>query len=489
MILFRVFKIGSKALALACGACLLMFAQFSVAEQAQATATFVMSAPGGDRYGSDPVALVVDYKNEFYGHLGPWQGQRCDNSYPNSGCNGTPGDNYADVFVYSATVGYWQGPQRLYATLTCPDSTWTLNGSTCTRPDQNCKDGQYAQNGVCKCESGAQIGNDGTCCPMSSDGAPSMQWCYVQNASATSCDSSNGNGCGIRCSNVTFQLPKGDSVVLFPALAMGQACKYTGSKSVDSAGGGPLSDQELDDVKKATKTPEAVKTPAGCLSAGMGYVTSGNGTTSCVSSGDNGEVKKVTNTQDTKTDSTGTKQTDTVSETSSNNGTIKTVETQTTTSPDGSKVKTTTTVTKNPDGTVATEKVVEWESSTGTKTTQSTEKSNDTTESYCSKNPNASMCKEQSDFCKDHPDRAGCVEMGEPTDGDVSQLQTEHRGETMSIIPFNTSETCPADIALPRGMSFSWGPICTGASWLKPVILAFAWLSAGLIIVGAFRES
>jgi hypothetical protein len=48
--------------------------------------------------------------------------------------------------------------------------------------------------------------------------------------------------------------------------------------------------------------------------------------------------------------------------------------------------------------------------------------------------------------------------------------------------------SCPADIPLPRGMSFSWAPICTTANTLRPLIIALAWLSALLIVVGGMRK-
>ena len=58
-----------------------------------------------------------------------------------------------------------------------------------------------------------------------------------------------------------------------------------------------------------------------------------------------------------------------------------------------------------------------------------------------------------------------------------------------SITPsyFSESNSCPATIRVPFG-EISFQPICDVAGWLKPLVLAFAWLAAGLIVVGGFKE-
>ena len=45
------------------------------------------------------------------------------------------------------------------------------------------------------------------------------------------------------------------------------------------------------------------------------------------------------------------------------------------------------------------------------------------------------------------------------------------------------SEVCPAPIRVPYG-EIHWDPLCDIASWFKPLILLFAWLGAGYLVIG-----
>lgn len=45
--------------------------------------------------------------------------------------------------------------------------------------------------------------------------------------------------------------------------------------------------------------------------------------------------------------------------------------------------------------------------------------------------------------------------------------------------------SCPAPVQLPHGIVWSWTTVCNFASFLRPVVLALAWLSAGLMVLGA----
>lgn len=107
---------------------------------------------------------------------------------------------------------------------------------------------------------------------------------------------------------------------------------------------------------------------------------------------------------------------------------------------------------------------------------------------FCEENPNSPMCKELKDQCKDNPDRLSCSEFGEVED---SELQTQNSPLPSSLSPVGiaTNVSCPADVALPKGLTFSWAGACEFASAMYPIVLAIAWLSAGMILVGAFRES
>jgi hypothetical protein len=90
----------------------------------------------------------------------------------------------------------------------------------------------------------------------------------------------------------------------------------------------------------------------------------------------------------------------------------------------------------------------------------------------------------QADFCAKNPTVASCMDIGSASD-------TEALG-TQSVVPTSItpvavtlSSVCPANVALPHGLTFSWQPACDYASGLRPVILALAWLAAGFILLGA----
>jgi hypothetical protein len=387
---------------------------------------------------------------------------------------------------------------------TCPaNGGWTLQGTQCTRPDCAagtarlpdgscaCPSGQYKENGVCKCENGSQTGTNGQCCPAPGDGggAP-MQWCYVEGPSSTSCNAGGNNGCSIRCKDVTFQTGTGDHLAIYPKIALGQNCGYTGLKTPpDTPGGGALTDDELNEVKEATKTPEVAKTPGGCLAAGQGYITSG-GVTTCVSSGEAGDVKETKTTQETSTvknpgtgaDETTTKET-TKTESTTSGGQKSGTTTETVTNPNGTKTITTTTRTQNPDGTVTESKKVETVSG-GTTTTQSNSTGTQGQGTYCEKNPNDPICKKPSDDCIANADRLGCMGAGTPpVEG---ALQSQQIGvSSISTVAVSQDNQCPAGLVLPHGLGeYNWGPACQLASVLKPIVLAFAWISAIFIVFG-----
>lgn len=93
------------------------------------------------------------------------------------------------------------------------------------------------------------------------------------------------------------------------------------------------------------------------------------------------------------------------------------------------------------------------------------------------------------DPCLDNPDRFGCLNAGTPEDVD---LQTHT--PTFSVVPVSIggAGACPPNptfTAAGHTFSINYGPMCDAAAWLKPLVLAMAWLSAALIIAGAVRES
>lgn len=95
--------------------------------------------------------------------------------------------------------------------------------------------------------------------------------------------------------------------------------------------------------------------------------------------------------------------------------------------------------------------------------------------------------EKEPDPCTLNPDRVGCKDLG--TVDDV-QLQTQERGvASITVQSFNGNDTCPAAIPLPKGASLSWDYPCQLATGVKPFLLALAWLAAGLIVIGAVRET
>lgn len=57
-----------------------------------------------------------------------------------------------------------------------------------------------------------------------------------------------------------------------------------------------------------------------------------------------------------------------------------------------------------------------------------------------------------------------------------------------SIVPVDLggpAAVCPAPVQLPHGLSWRWDTVCSFASFLRPLVLALAWLSAGMMVLGA----
>lgn len=370
----------------------------------------------------------------------------------------------------------------------CPDASWTLSGTTCTRPD--CLPGQTrsGMSGQCVCETGAQTGDNGQCCPVagSGGGAP-MQWCYVDNSAASSCDSKGANGCKVRCGNVTFQKgASGDQVQIYPKQALGQNCSYTGTKATNQ-GGGPLNNDELKEVSDATKDPAKAKSPEACLAAGMGYVTGSSGT-NCVPGGDTGVTKKESS-EKTNTDGTGTTSETKTKETEQTPTGGKQSETTTKTNPDGTTTTTTKTTTCADDGTCKTTTTETSKDANGNTTGTKSGTDNKPTSEFCKANPDSELCKGATDECKDHPDRAACKDMGAPGEGDSAELPNTNIGpSSISIVGVGGAGGCPAGIQLPKGIgSYDFTPMCDFAGAMRPIVLAFAWLSAALLVLG-FKE-
>lgn len=406
------------------------------------------------------------------------------------------------VGIYRCSDGSAPVNNNQCSVLSCPDNSWTLNGNICTR--LACPSGQYASGNQCLCANGAQVGSDGvTCCPMVGDGnaGAAMQWCWVGSPSASTCDSTGSNGCAVRCNNVTFQKGDPNSVQIFPRQALGQSCTYTGSKAVESLGGGELTNDQLKAVDEATKDPAKADSPEGCLASGQGYVTGSSGT-KCVPSGDTGVVKKetssnvATDSANNKTTSEQTKQYE-----AGPNGTGIETTTETVTNPDGSKTKTTTTTQKNPDGTVTESKTSETFNPDGSKSGEETSKSDDPADDYCSDNPDSVLCKGFSDPCKEFPDsrlcrvgeiapkgsfsdNSGRVDVARQAFADYfADVRSEASGLLGSVSGGGGSLPCPPSITvLGHSVQICASKYSSELSGIGSVLVAVATLVAAMII-------
>lgn len=93
------------------------------------------------------------------------------------------------------------------------------------------------------------------------------------------------------------------------------------------------------------------------------------------------------------------------------------------------------------------------------------------------------------DPCLENPDRIGCLQVGTPED---STLETKAIPMLLTPVSVGGAGSCPAPknfSAMGKQMIFSYQPICTGATLMRPVVLALAWLIAAYIVVGSLKES
>jgi len=91
---------------------------------------------------------------------------------------------------------------------------------------------------------------------------------------------------------------------------------------------------------------------------------------------------------------------------------------------------------------------------------------------------------EKSDLCKDNPDILACAkpELDTP---DEEQLGNDDKDISITPEGFGGGGSCPAPRHLAgANVDFDFGQLCDGLSMLRPVIIAIAWLAAGLILLG-----
>lgn len=92
------------------------------------------------------------------------------------------------------------------------------------------------------------------------------------------------------------------------------------------------------------------------------------------------------------------------------------------------------------------------------------------------------------DQCVEFPDSLGCALLDRPSEED---LQTSNPSLSLTPVSMGGSGFCPAPLTatyLGHQVSFSFDPLCTYANSLRPLVLALAWLSAGVIFIGGVRN-
>lgn len=197
--------------------------------------------------------------------------------------------------------------------------------------------------------------------------------------------------------------------------------------------------------------PAPTTSEADCAAAGKGWATI-NGVTTCAAGASDSPVTDYETNQ---------------KQTTNPDGSSSSSQTETATSNSGDSV-TRTTSTTDASGT--------------TTTTTTTSKAG-----FCEENPSAAICKAADNPCSEANDKISCAEFGEV--GDPGELTSSSRGAS-SIVPVSVPSSfgCPADVQLPKGLVFSYSGACEFAEGVRPVVLAMAWLIAGLIAFGFKSE-
>lgn len=281
------------------------------------------------------------------------------------------------------------------------------------------------------------------------------------------------SGCEVNCD--TWAAPKG-STVLLPPFQVGSNCKFTGHPPTGDG-------TEGTGFKPA---PDAPKRPSDCTGAGMGYVQTSSGTT-CVPASSGGD--SAPNVTDKKVSTTGPAGSD--GGPAAGNPDTQTTTTETRTDPSTGKTTTTTTTTSAPstgsDGTKTCPSGMIFTGDVCQRVTASTQ----STDTFCQEHPTAPACggPNNSDACSEHPDRASCANFGDPAQSDSSALPVRDVGvSSITEVTLNSDSTCPAGAYMPFGIgAFPMDGICMFASGMKPIIIVMAWVSAALIVIGAFR--
>lgn len=364
--------------------------------------------------------------------------------------------------------------------LVCP-AGYTLNGNMCERPDCPLGTDRDASGQCVKdCTAKAGMALPNTHYRVGESGAGAF------------------GGCKFKCATrVKYSLLiVGDPDSEAQGEWVSTDCRYTGVAATTG-------DLNAEGTGTDVPPPDKPTKPDDCLARGMGYIQSSTGQTSCVSGQDAPEGQKPDQVRHDTNSSSGSTGTDGNPDPNA---------------PDY-KETTTSTTSKGGDVVVNTQERVkqpgydqgnpqpcpEGFASDGSgfcvKTTAQKEKEAE----YCRNNPEAAICKlsntgstkptgtggdkKGSGTCKEGDTSAACAKLDNAPIGD--EIPSTSIGVT-AIAPVSVaaSGSCPQGPAMPFGIGYMpMDGICSLASGIRPIILALAWLSAGLIVVGAFRET
>jgi len=86
------------------------------------------------------------------------------------------------------------------------------------------------------------------------------------------------------------------------------------------------------------------------------------------------------------------------------------------------------------------------------------------------------------DLCKTNPDALACSNDANLSDVPLEPLPIKDLSVSLTPVVFGGAGFCPAPVSVGGGKFFEFSGICTFLGMLKPLLLAFAWLTAGAVV-------
>lgn len=91
-------------------------------------------------------------------------------------------------------------------------------------------------------------------------------------------------------------------------------------------------------------------------------------------------------------------------------------------------------------------------------------------------------------LCEVFPNISACKELGTAPAAEKLQDQEINVNVARDGGWGPDSAACPADRAFGHGWTFSYSMVCNFATGVRPIVIAFSWLAAGLMVVGVARK-